>query len=172
MHLSRRHFLTATFLGAIAGVLYFKGQKISLYDEKVQVLLATAYHLYPTSPLGFGVKEVNLASYLVFVLEDDRIIQGDKDFLLNGGKWIEEEARKKHDRGFVALNSQEKESLLQGIIEFNWGYNYINYLFNYIFEAMFSAPVYGSNTDEIGWKWAGHQAGFPQPQKLKDIDYV
>ena len=171
MNFNRRHFLTTALIGSAGVVYYFKGKKVSLFDDKVQVILATAYHLYPTSPLGFGVKEIHLASYLAFVLADKRILQEDRDYLSRGGTWIQEEALAKYGKSFLVLSHEQKEMLLQEIKDFDWGYNYIHYLFTYIFEAMFSAPIYGSNIKKITWKWSGHNPGFPQPSRIEDIEY-
>ena len=33
----------------------------------------------------------------------------------------------------------------------------------YLLEALLADPVYGGNTDEVGWKWLGYTAGFPRP---------
>ena len=72
----------------------------------------------------------------------------------------------------MTLTHDDKEELIKDAVEYQWGYSYVNYLFTYIFEAMFSAPIYGSNLDEKGWEFYSHKAGFPQPQTLKDISYV
>lgn len=171
MKLNRRHFFSLSLV-ALAGVTYyFNGKKVTLFDDKVQTILATAYHLYPSSPLGFGIQELNLSSYLAFVLADERIAKEDRDYLLRGGIWIEEEAVLEYKKSFLLLKSSEKERLLQKIITFEWGENYLNYLLTYIFEAIFSAPIYGSNVDQIGWQWSGHKPGFPQPKKPEDIIY-
>lgn len=171
MNFNRRHFLATAFIASAGVVYYMKGKKITLFDDKVQVILATAYHLYPVSPLGFGVKELDFASYLAWVISDERIVKEDRTYLLRGGTWIEQEAVEKFGKSFLLLSKKDKESILQDITDYTWGYNYISYLFNYIFEALFSAPIYGSNKESIGWKWSGHNAGFPQPQKIEDITY-
>lgn len=171
MKLNRRHFLSLSLVTGAGLVYYYQGKKVTLFEDKTQTILAIAYHLYPTSALGFGIQELNLASYLAFVLSDERLAKEDRDYLLKGGHWIEEEAVHTYEKGFIALTKGEKEDLLQKIITYEWGENYINYLFIYIFEAMFSAPIYGSNVGKIAWKWSGHQPGFPQPKKTEDIIY-
>lgn len=171
MKLNRRHFISLSLVATAGAVYYFKGKKVTLFDDKTQIILATAYHLYPASPLGFGIQELDLTSYLAFVLEDERIAKEDRDYLLRGGTWIEEQAHEDFKKSFLILTVNEKERLLQNIITFKWGENYINYLFTYIFEAIFSAPIYGSNIEKIGWQWSGHNPGFPQPKKVEDIIY-
>lgn len=171
MKLNRRHFLATIFVGT--GLSYFSlnNQKVRAYSSEVQIMLSTAEHLYPTSSLGLGMKAYNLATYLVFVLQDQRILQEDRDYLLRGSGWIEEESVKMYKKSFLLCTKLEKETLLQDIVSFEWGNNYINYLFSYIFEAMLSAPIYGSNLHAQGWKFLEHQAGFPQPQTQTDITY-
>ena len=172
MQFNRRQFLSAVLVGSTGAFFYFKGQKLTLFESRVQLLLATAYHIYPSSSFGFGAKELHLASYLTFVLDDQRILKGDRAFLLKGPSWIEEVALKAYKKSFLILTTQEKESLLQKVVTYKWGYNYINFLFTYIFEALFSAPIYGGNPNEIGWKWAEHNPGFPQPQSKEAVSYV
>jgi gluconate 2-dehydrogenase gamma chain len=172
MKINRRQFLAVTALTSVAGYFYYKGEKISIYESEIQTLLAVAYHLYPSSDLGFGAKDLNLASYMTFVLQDERILQDDRDYLLRGTRWMQEHSLELTKKSFITLKSEQKEGVIKDAVEYQWGYSYINYLFSYIFEAMFSAPVYGSNINEMGWKFVGHQAGFPQPQSKKDIHYV
>lgn len=172
MKLNRRQFLSATALVGVGGFLYIKGQKVSFYASEIQTLLSVAYHLYPPSILGFGIKEMHLATYLVFVLKDERILQDDRDYLTRGATWIQEHAQELYKKSFIALKNDEKEILLKDAVAYEWGDSYVNYVFTYIFEAMFCAPVYGSNTNKQGWKFIEHKAGFPQPKTLKDISYV
>jgi gluconate 2-dehydrogenase gamma chain len=70
------------------------------------------------------------------------------------------------------LSSTQKEELMQSIATQRWGENFIHTNLGYVFEALLSAPAYGSNTNEIGWKWLEHNPGFPQPMSKKEIDYA
>ena len=172
MNFNRRHFLGLSAFASLGTWWYLSGKQTRFFDEGTQVMLAMSEHLYPTSPLGFGVSSLHMASYFTFVLEDERIMKEDRNYLIDGSRWVQEQAMQDFGKSFLQLTAEEKEKLLQSISTFQWGHSYIHYIFSYIFEAMFSAPVYGSNIDKIGWKWAGHNPGFPQPQSHKDISYV
>ncbi len=171
MKFNRRHFLATLFLAGGSAYYFFRGEKIRPYNPEVQLLLALAHHLYPTSPLGFGVDQIDLAAYITFVLEDQRILQEDRDYLLRGVKWVQEDAYTMFGKSFLQLSFEQKEKLLQKISQLHWGDNYLSYLLTYIFEALFAAPVYGSQSDRLAWAWSGHQPGFPLPQTKQEIAY-
>ena len=172
MNFNRRHFLGLSAFASVGTWWYLSGNETRFFDESTQVMIAMSEHLYPTSALGFGVSSLHIASYFAFVLEDERIMKEDRDYLINGSRWVQEQAMEDFDKSFLHLTVEEKEKLLQSISELKWGYSYIRHLLGYLFEAMFSAPIYGSNIQEIGWKWSGHNPGFPQPQTRKEISYV
>ena len=173
--LTRRLFIGGSLaIGVGAFVLIRKDKKkidVSLFAKDTQVLLHTAYHLFPHSKQAPSAKDLHISSYLVFVLQDERILKEDRDYLLKGAFWFEESAFEMFDRSFLQLNKEEKEELLQDVATYKWGENFIYTTMTYIFEALVSAPVYGSNTDEIGWKWLSHNPGFPQPKTQKEISY-
>ena len=171
--LSRRVFL-GTSLVFGAGTIFWlqnREKKARLYANETQVLLHAAYHLFPASILGPGTKDFHISSYLVFVLEDKRIMKTDRDYFLKGAFWLEESSFDKYNRSFLNLNRHEKEELLQKVILDRWGENFVYTCLGYIFEALLSSPVYGSNTDAMGWKWLEHNPGFPHPQSKEEITY-
>ena len=171
---SRRVFVYSTLaLGVGAFFLpYTKNdKKITLYANNIQVLLHCAYHLFPHSKLGPGAIDLNISSYLSQVLSDKRIMEEDRHYFLQGATWLEESAHEEFDQSFLNLNKADKEKLLQTIALKRWGENFILTTLSYIFEALLSSPVYGSNKNEIGWKWLEHQAGFPQPSNKDEITY-
>lgn len=173
--LTRRLFIGGSLaIGAGAFVLFNKEKKelnLSLFAKDTQVLLHTAYHLLPSSKLAPSALDLHISSYLAFVLKDKRILKEDRDYLLKGAYWLEESAFEEYNKSFLNLTRDEKEELLQDISEHRWGKNLIYKSLSYIFEAMVSAPIYGSNIDKIGWKFLNHNPGFPQPTSKKEITY-
>jgi len=171
--LARRAFLGTSFLLGAATLYWFnqKDKKVRLYANETQVLLHSAYHLFAHSELGLGAKDIHIASYLAFVLKDKRIMKSDRDYFLKGAYWLEESAFETYDSSFLNLSYDQKERLFQNISKERWGRNYIHTTLGYIFEALLSAPIYGSNIDGIGWKWLEHNPGFPQPQFIEEITY-
>ncbi len=167
------------FLGASlalgAGAFLFlnsdRGSKVKFYANNVQVLLHTAYHLFPHSKLGPGALDLHISHYLGEVLKDKRILQADREYYLKGAFWLEESSFEIYDKSFLNLSLGEKEDLFQKVSRYSWGENYIYTSLNYILEALLCAPVYGSNPDAMGWKWLEHNPGFPQPKSIKEISY-
>lgn len=172
--LSRRVFVGSSLALGVGAVFWFSNgnkDKIKVYANNVQVLLQCAYHLFPYSKLGPGAIDLNISSYLSQVLADERIMQEDRHYFLQGATWLEESAHEEFNQSFLNLNSRDKENLLQMISRKRWGENFIYTTLSYIFEALLSSPIYGSNQNEIGWKWLEHQAGFPQPSNKEEITY-
>lgn len=171
--LTRRIFLGTSLVFATGAVYWFQNSKKSLqvYANDTQVLLHAAYHLFPQSDLGPGAKELHIANYMAFVLQDNRIVKDDRDFFLKGAFWLEESSFEEYNKSFLNLSNLEKESLLQDVTRQRWGERFVYTSLSYIFEALFCAPVYGSNPKETGWKWLEHNPGFPQPNSLKEITY-
>jgi len=172
--LSRRLFIGSSLaIGAGAFLLFDKKKDINvkLFAKDTQVLLHTAYHLFPQSKIAPSAKDLHISSYLAFVLKDERILKEGRDYFLKGAYWLEESSFEEYDKSFLQLSKDEKEELLQDVVTHRWGENFIYTTLTYIFEALVSAPVYGSNVDEMGWKWLEHNPGFPQPKNQKEIAY-
>ena len=85
------------------------------------------------------------------------------NLLTNGMDWLEEECQTTYNRSFINLSSEEKDKIFRTIEKSNWGYRWLSLNLIYIFEALWSDPIYGGNTDEIGWKWLEHVPGLPRP---------
>lgn len=176
--MQKKALLRRTLLGGAgaAGLSLFlwpndKQRQPRLYAKDVQVLLHTSYQLFPHSKLGPGAVDLHIAAYLSYVLQDERIMQEKRHYLLKGAGWLEESAHEDYDKSFLNLKVDEKEELLLKVSAQSWGENFIYRVLNYILEALLSAPVYGSNIKEIGWKWLEHNPGFPQPSTKKEISY-
>lgn len=163
-----------TSLALGAGTFFYLNKtsfETKIHTNEIQVILKASYHLFPNSKLGVGAVDLHISNYLAQVFSDKRLLKEDKDAFLKGGYWLEESSFEIYDKSFLNLSIDEKEKLLQKVSRERWGENFIYTSLNYIFEALLSAPVYGSNIDEIGWKWLDHNAGFPQPVRIKEIHY-
>jgi gluconate 2-dehydrogenase gamma chain len=172
--LSRRVFIGSSLALGVGTAFWFNSgnnKKIKVHANNVQVLLQCAYHVFPQSKLGPGAMDLNISSYLSQMLVDERIMQEDRHYFLQGATWLEESAHEEFNKSFLNLRKRDKEYLLQMISRKRWGENFIYTTLSYIFEALLSSPVYGSNKNEIGWKWLEHQAGYPQPSSKEEITY-
>lgn len=170
---SRRIFLGSSLAIGTGAVFYLNNLscKSGVYSNDIQVILHLSYHLFPLSKLGPGAQDYHISHYLASVFQDSRILKEDKKYFRKLAKWLEESSFDEYEKSFLNLSSSEKEELLQTISRSRWGENLIYTCLNYIFEAMLSAPIYGSNTKKVGWKWLNHNPGFPQPSLKKDIQY-
>ena len=134
-----------------------------LTDADFAILMAVQDHLFPTSEDSPGAKEVNAATYFSWTLmdteKDPEIVQQLRD----GIKWIDEEAQELFSKSFIDLNFNEKETALRSLEKESYGENWISMVLTNIFEALLSDPIYGSNTNETGWKWLEHAPGIPRP---------
>lgn len=171
--LARRAFLGTSLLFGAGSILWLQNQdkKMAIYANETQVLLAVSYHLFPISSLGPNAKELNIASYLAFVLKDKRIMKEDRDSFLKGAYWLEESSFEKFNASFLNLSHENKEELLHEVTQDRWAERFVYTCLTYIFEALLCAPVYGSNPNEIGWKWLEHNPGFPQPKFIQETVY-
>lgn len=57
--------------------------------------------------------------------------------------------------------------MLKKISQSRAGENWLSLLLYYLLESLTLDPIYGGNTDGMGWQWLGHQAGFPRPVQGK-----
>ena len=169
--INRRSFLLATgvFAGSITiGSLlsyYYRVSRKSPPFNKYQdkVLRNVQEHLFPHSTNSPGTDDINAVQYLHFVLTDPDIDEDNKNLLINGIDWLEEECQFSMSRSFIDLSSTEKDLIYQTIEKSNWGYRWLSLNLSFIFEALLSDPIYGGNTDEIGWNWLEHTTGLPRP---------
>ncbi len=124
-------------------------------------------HLFPSETDSPGAKEINAITYLHNVISNPAIDQGEKEFILNGVKWLNDLSLEKHEVIFTQLSYIQRVELLHQIEESKAGRRWISKLLTYIFEAFLGDPVYGGNPAGIGWKWLNHHPGFPRPPKHK-----
>ncbi|WP_428739734.1 gluconate 2-dehydrogenase subunit 3 family protein [Sulfurimonas sp.] len=109
---------------------------------------------------------INTISYMHLVFKHSKISDGDKKFLKNGVKWLNEEAYKLYKREYVKLTKHQREKLLEIVAKTSWGESFLYDIMSYTFEAMLGDPIYGGNNKEAGWKWLKFQGGLPHPKKV------
>lgn len=161
---SRRQVLLAAAGGSLALLFGLPlGVRAAESDGDWEVLDKVQQHLFPSEPFSPGASEINALAYLASVLRDDRIDQAERDFVLHGVFWMQDLARKRYQRGFLALDASSQAELLASIAESEAGENWLSTLLNYILEALLTAPAYGGNPAGIGWTWLRYQPGFPLP---------
>jgi hypothetical protein len=115
-----------------------------------------------------SVKELGSVEYLAGVLDDSRIEQSSRDYILNGVMWLDETADEMFSqKRYYLLSSDERQQLLKNISSLNWGDNWLWTMMRYYFESMFCDPIYGGNKNKSGWKWLNYTPGHPRPVNVK-----
>ncbi len=169
--INRRSFLLATgvFAGSITfGSLlayYYKSSRKSPPFNKSQdrMLQEVQEHLFPKSDDSPGANDINALHFLHFVLTDPDIDEDNKNLLINGVNWLEEECQTTFNKSYINLLFEEKDKVFRIIEKSNWGYRWLSLNLLNIFEALLADPIYGGNPNEIGWKWLEHTPGLLRP---------
>ena len=128
--------------------------------------------LFPNDIYGPGAIDFKTAEYLDWVLSDTRIDLSEKEFILNGLKWIKETSIDEFNEGIDDLSEKELSQFISTVSKTNWGENWLSRNLTYILEAQFADSLYGHNTDGIGWKWLNHYPGYPRPSKDMIYDKI
>lgn len=155
-------FLTTLFLSPVILRAAKNPLSVSLEDPW-QTLAVVQDHIFPSETDSPGAKEINALEYLRNVTKDPAIDSDEKEFILNGVKWLNDLALEKHKTVFTSLSHPQRANMLREITKSRAGRNWISKLLSYILEALLSDPVYGGNPDGTGWKWLEHHPGFPRP---------
>lgn len=136
-----------------------------LTKRQDSILEFTLNYIWPDDGNGPSISEANIKNYFIWMLEDKNFDPEIKTYLYNGIKWIDETVVETYNQHFEELKREEKISLFNKIIDTDWGDGWISKIINYIFEALFSDPIYGSNTEGISYKWLDHNPGYPRPDE-------
>ena len=136
----------------------------ALQTDPWLTLDAVLAHLLPESPTGPSAKDIQATQYLYNIVFEQPTDSDEIEFIYQGVGWLNGFSNSQLQQNFIALNFDEKETILRAISQSTAGENWLSNLVSYIFEAMLTPPSYGGNPDGIGWQWLEHQAGFPLPQ--------
>lgn len=169
--ISRRNFIKNTMaVGMLSQIPLMESctnevSKTSLKDKQLNLVISVQNILFPRDENGPGAADVNADKYLIWVLSDERIAPDDKQYVIDGIRWLNESAEETHSKKYLKLTKKKQVNLIQSISKTNWGESWLSVMLTFIFEAMVSDPIYGFNSDAIGWNWIQHQAGIPRASK-------
>lgn len=143
----------------------YTGSTTPLSKEQFNLLLAVQNTLFPADGNGPGAADVNAGTYVLWVLNDDRVDPEENEYLIE--KLDKFKVRCKEETGyeFTDLNAEEQHQFVRKISEIIWGRRWTSRLLTLIFEALLLDPQYNINPNEIGWKWLNHDPGSPRPTK-------
>jgi gluconate 2-dehydrogenase gamma chain len=132
--------------------------------QQRQAVRAVQEHLFPSEPDSPSAADINAAAYLEWAITTPGIDPDTRNIIVNGVGRLQDASRERFDILFKGLNFEQREQLLRYLADkTRWGRAWLSLLLYYIFEALLSDPVYGGNSEEIGWRWLEHQPGFPRP---------
>jgi gluconate 2-dehydrogenase gamma chain len=130
-------------------------------------IAAVQNHLFPSDPAAPGAVEINTTSYLHDYLSNPTTDPVDTSFIRQGVIDLELLAKTETGKQFIDLSNQQRENLLRQYEQQREGRRWLTTILNYVLEALLTDPVYGGNTEGIGWKWLEHRAGQPRPPMNK-----
>jgi len=171
---NRRLFLKTMLAGAVLTQVPWwtsckqetKNAKTFVFsNHQLEILNLVQDFLFPLDGNGPGASEIKAAEYLQWVVLDPEMDKEEIDYIFNGIKWVEETAQEEKNSSFLQLKEKEQEEILVFIAAQSWGESWYSVLLTFIFEALLSDPIYGSNPDNIGWKWLNHNPGNPRPDE-------
>ena len=166
---TRRVFLKQLLAGS--AVLAFSNNVLAnvgnLKDGLWETFISLHLHLFPASENSPDANAINATAYLKSVTEWPGVDKSDKKFILDGVGWLNGVANKKYQSNFSLLNSKQKETVLRQVEKSQAGENWLSLILLYLMEALLTDPVYGGNTNAVGWQWLEHQPGFPHPPANK-----
>ncbi len=175
-HLGRRTFLlrggaALATAAALAGLPYALRKDLTretsfvfFSTQQQQDLSAVQEHLFPRGLDSPGAADINAAEYLEWAITAPEIDPDTRNMIVNGIGRLQDASRERFDDLFTGLDDEQSELLLRYLADkTRWGRAWLSLMLYYIFEALLSDPAYGSNPNEIGWRWLQHQPGFPRP---------
>jgi gluconate 2-dehydrogenase gamma chain len=166
---SRRAFLLTMAGGSLAALMPLRSLADGAAHGEISdrhrwaVLDAVQVHLFPTEANAPGAHEIKALDYLRLVVQDEGLDPEERRFILRGVGWLEDLAHQQQAESFLRLSEDQREALLGRIASSEAGENWLSTIQLYICEALLADPVYGGNPDGVGWKWLGHNPGFPRP---------
>lgn len=168
--MTRRRLLLAAAGGTLAALFPLSSLAAENSRKKSDpwaVIDTVQQHLFPVETNAPGAREIDALAYLKFVVTDTTLDLNDGEFITKGVEWLEGMTQQMYEKSFTTLNDKQREKVLQRIVKSEAGENWLSTLMLYIVEALLSDPVYGGNTNQLGWKWLQHVPGYPRPPSDK-----
>jgi len=120
-------------------------------------------HLFPADASSPGAKDISALRFLSNMLDAPDTDAEEREFIFKGVGWLNDLAKTTHQKTFIQLSTDKKESILRKIESSNAGSRWLSLMMSYLIEALLSDPVYGGNRNRKGWEWLEHIPGYPTP---------
>ena len=159
--LTRRVFIVSTIFAGTALALLPQEKKTPVKLELFKTLEAVQEVLFPKGLKAPSASEFGATAYLANVSSHSSFIASDLTFLKRGARELMNEYP-----NFLSLSFKEQDEALREFVDDSTlGQNWVAFVLYFTIEGLLADPIYGGNRDESGWKWLGHHAGEPRPQK-------
>ena len=114
--------------------------------------------LLPKTEHMTSAQDINELFYLVSNCSSEYFDANDLDFLIKGASMFHQ-----NFPDFSHKDTESKNKILETATESDFLEKWLSKLIYYTIEAMFSDPIYGGNTHELGWTSTLHTTGNPRP---------
>jgi len=159
--ITRRVFIASTVLAGTALALLPQEKKTPIKLELFKTLEAVQEVLFPKGLKAPSASEFGATAYLANVSSHSSFVASDLKFLKRGARELMNEYP-----NFLSLSFKEQDEALREFVDDSTlGQNWVAFVLYFTLEGLLADPIYGGNRDESGWKWLGHHAGEPRPQK-------
>ena len=136
-----------------------------LSAEQLKVLQALQLVLFPKEGSGPSALQINADKWIVYVLNDPRDPQREKDFIVEHLDGLNQLSKETHKVSYDLLSRDRQEDLLELFFEEKAPKRWGSRMLTLIFEALLLDPLYGVNPNNIGWTWLNHNPGMPRPNE-------
>lgn len=171
--LRKRNFLKGLALLTLNPFLDTLGAVSEFYPKKERWLILSSVNqvLLPETNGCPGAAKLNSTEFIFNILSYHPIEQEEKDFILNGIKWINQLSKVWYKKSFYQCNLIQQNKMISHIVLKESGKQWLEIMLYYLLQSVICAPIYGGNKDELGWKWLDYHPGFPIPMAKKDLYY-
>lgn len=129
-------------------------------ESKSALVLEQVYEiLFPKTQTMPNAKEFGATHYLIKNIQNEYFDKEDANLIIQGTIDFTSSFP-----NFINISQKEQEQIIQSASQNSYGNEWLSKLIRYGFEALLSDPIYGGNTNQVGWKALHHKAGQPQPK--------
>ncbi len=159
--ITRRVFIVSSLLAGTALALLPQNKKTHIKLELFKTLEAVQEVLFPKGLKAPSASEFGATAYLANVSTHSSFLESDLKFLQRGAGELMDTYN-----DFLTLSFKEQEEKLRAFVDSSRiGQNWVAFVLYFTIEGLLADPIYGGNKNESGWRWLGHHAGQPRPQK-------
>lgn len=172
-HISRMSFVKTVLLSSVALQLPWLqscgtndkdfGDINPLTLEQFKTIREVQNCLFPQDGNGPGALQISADKYLLWVLRDPLLDPDENTYIIKRIKQFIAACQEKYNSNYFELTEFQKNEIINSISKTEWGEKFLSRILTLIFEALLLDPIYGGNTNQLGWKWLEHDPGNPRP---------